>query len=165
MEKQGFSIIELMVTVVIMGVLAAVAVPKLFGFMAKSKASELSVAAGTYIKMQDVYIHEHSKGGNWSSIGYKSPAGNTTGKASTTNFEYDAAQTTYNWTATSNVSLNDCAKGKKWFVNYSFDDIPHHLKYWASSDDPTNCIASLTPNFNKLSTTNTAITEPGETSL
>ena len=159
--KQGFSLIELMVTIVIMGVLAAVAVPKLFGFMAKSKATEITVAAGTYIKMQDVYIHEHTQGGTWSLIGYKSPAGNSTGKASTSNFEYDAEQTTYNWTATAIVTLNDCQKGKKWFINYEFDP-PHHMNYWASTDDETNCIASLIPSFSKLSTSATAITKAVE---
>ena len=161
MKKLGFSLIELMVTIVIMGVIAAVAVPKLFGFMAKSKATEITVAAGTYIKMQDVYIHEHTQGGTWSNIGYKSPAGNSTGKASTQNFEYDAEQTTHNWTASAIVSLNDCQKGKKWFINYELDP-PHHMKYWASTDDETNCIAALIPSFSKLSNTTTAITKAGE---
>ena len=59
MEKQGFSIIELMVALVVMGVLAAVAVPKLFGMIDKSKAAEISLAAGTYIKLQDIYSLIH----------------------------------------------------------------------------------------------------------
>lgn len=160
MKKLGFSLIELMVVIVIMGILAAVAVPKLFGMIDKAKASELGLAAGTYIKMQDTYIHEQHKGGSWQAIGYKSPAGNVSGKASTTTFEYDADQGTYNWTASNIVSLNSCVQGKKWFVNFLFEQSPDHAQYWVSSDDVQNCISSLVPNFSNLSTTTTALTSP-----
>ena len=71
MKKQGFTLIELMVVIVIMGILAAVAVPKLFGMIAKSKASEVGPAAGTYVKLQDAYFAETNSLGNWSTIGYK----------------------------------------------------------------------------------------------
>ncbi|MBQ2559947.1 MAG: type II secretion system protein [Fibrobacter sp.] len=162
MKKQGFSILELMVTVLILGVLAAIAVPKLFGLFDKSKAAEIALAAGTYIKMQDTYVSEHVKAGSWQSIGYKSPAGNATGKASTSNFTYDAAQTTYNWTAEATISLNECSKGKKWFINHFLEAGSHDIKYWASSDDVGNCMNALTPNFSKLSNTATAITSPGQ---
>lgn len=161
MKKQGFTIIELMVVVVIMGVLAAIAVPKLFGMIDKAKASELSFSAGTYVKLQETYLYEQHKGGDWQAIGYKSPAGNASGIANTTTFAYDAAQDTYNWTAVSLVSLNRCPKGKKWFVNYAVENNGQHIKFWASSDDVANCLVPLTPNFNKLSSTTTAITSPG----
>jgi len=162
MEKQGFSIIELMVTVVIMGVLAAVAVPKLFGFMAKAKASELLGAGGTYIKLQDAYSHAHSIGGSWSTIGYRSPAGNSSGKASTANFEYDAEQTAHNWTAKSTVSLNHCSHGQTWYINYELGHAPIGMNYWASADDVSNCIDELVPSFKKLSSSTKAITTPGQ---
>ena len=109
------------------------------------------------MKLQDAYASERSKGGDWTAIGYKSPAGNNSGTASTTNFQYDAAQTTYNWTAESIVGLNDCEKGKKWYVNYAYADKNGTLNFWASSDDVTNCSGALTPNFKQLSTTTTAI--------
>ena len=161
MKKQGFSLIELMVVIVIMGILAAVAVPKLFGMIDKAKVSEIGPAAGTYIKLQEAYVHEHHKGGNWQDIGYISPAGNASGKKSTSIFEYDAAQTTYNWSAKSLAPLNNCPKAKIWFINFAFGTSANDLKFWASSDDATNCIDALVPNFKNLSNTSTAITSPG----
>lgn len=105
------------------------------------------------MKLQEAYASERSKAGDWTMIGYKSPAGNTTGKASTTNFEYDAGQDTYNWTAKSEVGLNDCAKGKIWYVNAKYTESTGNVDFYADSDDATNCSTPLTPNFTKLSTT------------
>lgn len=67
--KKGFSLIEIMVVIVIMGVLAAVGIPKLFGQIAKAKAAELLSAAGTYVHLQDVYLHQEHGVGSWIDIG------------------------------------------------------------------------------------------------
>ena len=51
--RKGFSLVEIMVVVVILGVLAGVGVPKLFGVIAKSRASEVPIAASTYVNLQN----------------------------------------------------------------------------------------------------------------
>ncbi len=139
MKKQGFTLIELMVVIVIISILSAVAVPKLFGMIAKSKASELSAAAKTYVKLQSTYIGERHMLGSWSVIGYGSPGTKISVDSSlTTNFSYGsgdiksngnnvsvaiaANSVTIGWVATSRVALNDVPKNSSWTVSIVVDN-------------------------------------------
>ena len=160
MKKQGFTLIELMVVIVIMGILAAVAVPKLFGMIAKSKASEVGPAAGTYVKLQQAYFSESNKVGGWTLIGYVGPGEsktNANGSSQTTNFNYfgsiDAStsqeQTTAAtlWTAASRPALNDCTAGSQWIVKARTSNA--EVLFTAESPALAGCKA-LTPTFDKI---------------
>jgi len=161
MKKQGFTLIELMVVVVIIGILAAVAVPKLFGMIAKSKASEVGPAAGTYVKLQQAYYSESTAIGGWTLIGYTGPGTSSAANSSyTTNFTYsgslqgnatsasDNGTNTAGWQATSRVALNNCSLGSAW----SIDDVLSSSEVSFTANVPTgsaDCKA-LTPTFDKI---------------
>ncbi len=157
-NKKGFTLIELMVVVVIIGILAAVAVPKLFGMIAKSKASEVGPAAGTYVKMQQAYFSESNFVGSWTLIGYKAPG---TGNA-TTNFTYTEATITNGstdqvvanaWSANNKVKLNDCTPASN---NWAVKVTPNTATSSAAADVAfeskvlNDGCRSLTPTFETI---------------
>lgn len=160
MKKQGFTLIELMVVVVIIGILAAVAVPKLFGMIAKSKASEVGPAAGTYVKLQQAYMSESNVYGSWKLIGYTGPGeavGNDGDTSFTTNFGYGGtlidsttSSEVIGWDASNLVTLNDCDVGAAWLItNAAISSVSDEIYFTASMSDKDNC-EPLTPTFTKI---------------
>ena len=164
MKRCGFTLIELLVVIVIMGTLSAIAVPKLFGMIAKSKASEVGPAAKTYEKLQDSYIGETNQLGSWSIIGYSGPGSVVaTDSTKSTNFGYgggalkgsgasvalnrNSNAATVGWIATTLTALNDIASGSSWTIAVSIDN-SGNIRYTATI--PANA-EPLTPTFKQLS--------------
>ena len=159
MKKQGFTLIELMVVIVIMGILAAVAVPKLFGMIAKSKASEVGPAAGTYVKLQDAYFSEKNKFGGWDLIGYVAPGGSKGASSESNNFEYNAGAVATNsiedagnkigWKAKNLAKLNDCSSGYNWDITLGSISDATTVSSYTANVTGTACKA-LTPTFDQI---------------
>jgi prepilin-type N-terminal cleavage/methylation domain-containing protein len=170
MKKQGFTLIELMVVIVIMGILAAVAVPKLFGMIAKSKASEVGPAAGTYIKLQDAFAAETGAVGSHPKIGYVLPASSNFAYSDPSDGDFtngttelkDLSALTTHWQADNNTKLNDCAMHSKWQVQVKAATSSNQgvVDYKAGVDgeaagkgaSTTGACLTITPNFINLST-------------
>lgn len=150
-KRNGFTLIEVMVVVVILGALAAVAVPKIFGMVAKAQAAEIPTAAGSYTHLQDAYIHHEHSIGTWKDIGYGAP-----GNGESKNFEYsdcihekkplsNDTENILGWRASNRFKLNDCTARSSWgVVLVPVDDNNVNYRQVASSAE----CAALTARWN-----------------
>lgn len=60
LKQRGFTLIELMIVVAIIGILAAVAIPAFMNYLNKSKGSEASLNLNKIAKATKIYWGEHS---------------------------------------------------------------------------------------------------------
>jgi len=135
--KKGFTLIELMVVIVIIGILAAIAIPKLFGMTAKAKAQEVGPAAGTWSKLQQAYIMEKSEtGSTFGSIGYSI--------SNSAYFTYSGGgnTTSASWAAQGAALGNGCANGN-WTATID-------VTMSVNADVGDAACKALTPQFSKL---------------
>lgn len=144
-KRNGFTLIEIMVVIVILGVLAAVGVPKLFGMMAKAKAAELSSAAGIYIHLQEVNLHHNHYVGTWKDIGYAAP-----GNGNSENFGYvdcikekltinSGSASLLGWKASNRSKLNECTEHGSWII--AIDPVNESEAHYRRTISSTSCAA------------------------
>jgi prepilin-type N-terminal cleavage/methylation domain-containing protein len=171
--KKGFTLIELMVVIVIIGILAAIAIPKLFGMTAKAKAQEIPPAASTWLKLQQAAVAELGQYGGNQKIAYVFPGAPNAGEnlpyTARSGFEYnvdgvDLNETTKDeitWSAKANA-LGDCTSDGAVTWSLKMDELGDDASYItaaigksAGGNDPLPDCDALTPRFKELDTRKT----------
>ena len=98
-SKKGFTLIELMIVVAIIGILAAIAIPNFLKFQAKSKQSEAKSNLGAVFTGEVAFFGETNRYGNFQEINWAA--------SGTPRYHYligTAAGTAGTWGAIDNVS-------------------------------------------------------------
>ncbi len=108
---KGFTLIELMIVVAIIGILAAIAVPNFVKFQCRSKQSEAKTNLKSIYVAQESYRAENDAYGDFVQIGWEAK-----GDAAKIRYDYvpGNAGATFTATATGNV---DAVAGDVWEIN------------------------------------------------
>lgn len=60
-KNEGFTLIELMIVVAIIGILAAIAIPNFLNYQCKAKQAEAKQNLGALAKLEEAYFAEYNK--------------------------------------------------------------------------------------------------------
>ncbi len=111
--KKGFTLIELMVVIVIIGILSALAIPKMLGVSAKAKAAEPLPILANYETLQSSYYQEKGVLGDSTAIGWSG-----------------SGSTWFTYLATTNTKVQA-------IVKKTFGDCTLTTDFWTSTPDAT----------------------------
>ena len=155
-NQKGFTLIELMIVVAIIGILAAIAIPNFLRYQAQSRQAEAKTNLGGVFVAETSYYGEQSRYGNFQEVGfalagasnrytYRTGAGGAAGGASSNTAGQDLivgvpgnvaeiAPTALNsqsgFTATAAANLDNDPTTDNWHIN----DIKQNLQSADSND-------------------------------
>jgi type IV pilus assembly protein PilA len=124
-NKKGFTLIELMIVVAIIGILAALAIPDFMKMMAKSKQSEARTNLSAIYTMQSSYFGTHNTFGNTFGLIGWSPSGQNLYAYYIADQTIDAHSQkggTYDQCSATNVATNQLAFTVSACANIDSDD-------------------------------------------
>ena len=112
-KSKGFTLIELMIVVAIIGILAAIAIPNFMSYQCKAKQSEAKSNLGTIRTTQEAYLAEYDVyGADLEDIGYSGPKGNAR-----YSYTITAVNNATNFTAQASADLDGDGKNDIWEAN------------------------------------------------
>lgn len=156
-RQRGFTLIELMIVVTIVGLLAAIAIPNFLRYQAKSRQAEVKTNLGAMFVAETAYFGEHQRHGAFNEVGfslagtsnrysYRSGAAGPAGGTSTNTVNVDylpagagtivnegtpaAANSASGFTGTGAANLDNDATLDQWSVN----DVKRDLQTADSND-------------------------------
>lgn len=108
-NKKGFTLIELMIVVAIIGILAAIAIPNFMNYQCKAKQSEAKSNLGNIRSMEEAYYAEYDTYAGVATVGFE-----TKGGAGRYTYTLTTGNTT-GYTATATATIN--TQADNWSIN------------------------------------------------